>query len=303
MPAGRTVATVLAGSLLTLTGAHADVARTFATEIACAKAPGLGAGMCRQAFAAARIEFEAKTRSYPNRFACFRAYGPCMPWPAGAAPYAHFRPQWMGVTVVGPAGSLTALPIVAPGRVALALTARSLAEAVAAASPPAEERGGTPAKFAASEQLCRQIEETARRAHLPPAFLARLLWQESSFRADVVSPAGALGIAQFMPATAEERGLADPFDPARAIEASAELLGDLTRRFGNLGLAAAAYNGGPARVSDWLRGQGSLATETQNYVARVTGRPVEAWSAGAPDGDFLSRLPAPCRFTPLDAKQ
>ena len=54
-----------------------------------------------------------------------------------------------------------------------------------------------------------------------------------------------MGVAQFMSGTASERGLADPFDPATAIPASAKLLAELARRFGNLGLSAAAYNAGP----------------------------------------------------------
>ena len=95
----------------------------------------------------------------------------------------------------------------------------------------------------------------------------------------MVSPAGAQGIAQFMPGTARERGLADPFDPEQAVPASAALLGDLRDRFGNLGLAAAAYNGGPARVAAWLAGTGSLPFETQNYVLSITGRSAEDWMA------------------------
>ena len=154
----------------------------------------------------------------------------------------------------------------------------------------------TPATFtgaAPSEAVCRQIAEGAARAHLPPAFLARLLWQESSFRPRVVSRAGALGIAQFMPETALERGLDDPFDPARAIETSAALLGDLARRFGNLGLAAAAYNGGPARVTGWLAGRRSLAAETESYVRAITGRTVQDWAARA-GPDTLDGLQGPC---------
>jgi hypothetical protein len=278
--------------------ARADASRTFATEIACNKASSLGATVCRQAFAAARAEFESRTRSYPSRFACYRAYGPCMPWPAGSL--ARFRPQLMSVTIGGPAEARTALPVVASGHLTLALSPRSLTDTVvatAAVDPPLN-RSWT--REMASPALCRQIEAVALKAHLPPAFLARLLWQESSFRADVVSPAGALGIAQFMPATAQDRGLDDPFDPVRSIETSASLLGDLTRRFGNLGLAAAAYNGGPARVSGWLKGQRSLAAETQAYVQRVTGRPVEDWAAQVGNGG-MPGLTAPCRFSAAPA--
>ena len=110
--------------------------------------------------------------------------------------------------------------------------------------------------------VCRLIESSARTQSLPVAFLTRLIWQESSFRSNSISPAGAQGIAQFMPKTADERGLANPFDPEEAIPKSAELLADLKQRFGNLGLAAAAYNAGPARVANWLVGHGNLPAET-----------------------------------------
>jgi len=128
------------------------------------------------------------------------------------------------------------------------------------------------------QALCRLIEGAAQRQDLPRDFLTRLIWQESSFRTSVVSPAGAQGVAQFMPGTAKERGLADPFDPEQAIPKAAELIAELSRRFGNLGLAAAAYNGGPARVSSWLSGRGDLPRETRNYVASITGRAVEEWA-------------------------
>src|SRR5262249_1990401 len=91
--------------------------------------------------------------------------------------------------------------------------------------------------------------------------------------------AGALGIAQFMPATARLRGLADPFDPDQAIPKSAELLRDLIQRFGNAGLAAAAYNAGPHRVDAWLAGPRTLPRQTQAYVRIVTGRTAEEWIA------------------------
>ena len=123
------------------------------------------------------------------------------------------------------------------------------------------------------------IDTAAARAQLPSEFLTRLLWQESSFRSGVVSPAGAQGLAQFMPRTARERGLDDPFDPEQAIPASAAFLAELTQRFGNRGLAAAAYNGGPARVDAWLAGTGGLPYETQDYVYRITGRTADDWAA------------------------
>ncbi len=124
---------------------------------------------------------------------------------------------------------------------------------------------------------CDLIESSAGATGLPIDYFTRLIWRESSFRATAVSPVGAQGIAQFMPGTAAERGLADPFDPIQAIPASARLLKSLVQRFGNLGLAAAAYNGGPRRVEDWLAGTGGLPRETRSYVAAVTGRTAEEW--------------------------
>ena len=128
---------------------------------------------------------------------------------------------------------------------------------------------------------CRLIELSARTQSLPVAFLTRLIWQESSFRPNTISPAGAQGIAQFMPKTADERGLANPFDPEEAIPKSADLLAGLKERFGNLGLAAAAYNAGPARVANWLAGHGNLPAETRDYVLIITRHPVEDWIGGA----------------------
>jgi Transglycosylase SLT domain/SPOR domain len=128
--------------------------------------------------------------------------------------------------------------------------------------------------------VCRLIESAARTQSLPVAFLTRLIWQESSFRPHVISPAGAQGIAQFMPKTAGQRGLANPFDPEEAIPKSAELLASLKERFGNFGLAAAAYNAGPARVANWLTGHGNLPAETQNYVLTISRHPAEDWIGG-----------------------
>jgi Transglycosylase SLT domain/SPOR domain len=127
--------------------------------------------------------------------------------------------------------------------------------------------------------ICRLIESSARSQDLPVSFLTRLIWQESSFRPNSISPAGAEGIAQFMPRTAGERGLANPFDPEQAIPEAARLLHDLKERFGNLGLAAAAYNAGPGRVADWLAGRGGLPSETRNYVEKITRHTVEDWKA------------------------
>lgn len=125
--------------------------------------------------------------------------------------------------------------------------------------------------------VCRTIEAAARESGIDVGFFARLVWRESLFDAAAVSPAGAQGIAQFIPETARRRGLADPFNPAEALAASAAYLADLARAYGNLGLAAAAYNGGEARVERYLAGDGGLPAETRAYVETITGHPAETW--------------------------
>ncbi|HVL72174.1 MAG TPA: lytic transglycosylase domain-containing protein, partial [Beijerinckiaceae bacterium] len=166
---------------------------------------------------------------------------------------------------------------------------RAAALALALLAPAGAAAQGTESVH---DALCRLISGSAAEAGLPVDFLTRLIWQESSFRPHVTSRAGAQGVAQFMPGTAAERGLADPFDPEQAIPAAAALLRDLRTRFGNLGLAAAAYNGGPARLSAWLAGTGGLPAETRAYVAAITGRTAEDWAAEREDVDKAAAPPA-----------
>jgi Transglycosylase SLT domain/SPOR domain len=125
--------------------------------------------------------------------------------------------------------------------------------------------------------VCPIMLQQAEARGLPPMPFVRLIWKESRFNPRAVSPKGAQGIAQFMPGTAEERGLYDPFEPKSAIVHSASLLADLGREFGNFGLAAAAYNAGAERVRAWLRGSSGLPGETRDYVQFITGRAAEDW--------------------------
>jgi Transglycosylase SLT domain len=141
--------------------------------------------------------------------------------------------------------------------------------------------------------LCGIVENAATQEGLPISFLTRLIWRESAFQSGVVSWAGAQGIAQFMPVTASESGLTDPFDPAAAIPASAKLLAALARRFGNLGMAAAAYNAGENAVAGWLAGKGILPLETQDYVLAVTSRTIEEWRDASPPST-LAPADKPC---------
>lgn len=131
--------------------------------------------------------------------------------------------------------------------------------------------------------VCHVIGTTAREAGLDPHFFARLIWRESLFDAYAISPAGALGIAQFIPSTAEQRGLDDPFNPAEALRASAHYLRVLGDRFGNLGLAAGAYNGGEARMSRYLAEDGGLPGETRAYVHWITGYRADQWRSDPPE--------------------
>ena len=113
----------------------------------------------------------------------------------------------------------------------------------------------------------------------------RRSWPRSNFNPNAVSPAGAQGIAQFMPATAIAYGLDDPFDPEQAIEAQATMMGELLAQFGSVELALAAYNAGPGAVA----GCNCIPPypETQAYVVRIMGaarRSRRAGRAGAGAG-------------------
>ncbi len=135
----------------------------------------------------------------------------------------------------------------------------------------------TPDRASLATKICAAAEQQARANNIDPSFFARLLWRESLFDPNVVSDKGAQGIAQFMPETAKRRGLVDPFEPIGAVKASASFIADLRMQFGNLGLAAAAYNAGEQRVVNWQAGKGGMPDETRDYVEFITGRPVEDW--------------------------
>jgi len=146
------------------------------------------------------------------------------------------------------------------------------------------------------EEICDSLTKEARANGVPAPFFIRLLFQESRFEPGVVSDAGAEGIAQFMPETSADVGLKNPYDPLQAIPAAARLLRDLAHDFGNLGLAAAAYNAGRKRVQDWLANKGKLPEETQSYVKTITGRAPGTFTAAA-NGSPAVKLPrqAPCQ--------
>ena len=144
-------------------------------------------------------------------------------------------------------------------------------------NPRSTPRGGSASDGAATRGLpdfvpprfAPAIDRAAQRWSVSAALLAAQLFAESGFNPFAVSPAGAQGIAQFMPGTARGVGLADPFDPTAAIDAQAHLMRDLLRRFAAVPLALAAYNAGPGPVI--ACGCVPAIPETRGYVARILG--------------------------------
>ncbi|HEY9058567.1 MAG TPA: lytic transglycosylase domain-containing protein [Aurantimonas sp.] len=204
-------------------------------------------------------------------------------------------------TRAAPAGDEASLSLALP---ALAYPTTAPGIVADPSGPPAE----TPAKAAALERpkpaaadICELIAANADAVGMSRDFFARLIWKESRFDSGAISPVGAQGIAQFMPYTADERGLADPYDVASAIRHSALYLSDLKDELGNWGLAAAAYNGGINRVKGWIANGGSLPYETEEYVNAITFRPADWFKE---DGNELEerRLDAELDFPESCAK-
>lgn len=122
-----------------------------------------------------------------------------------------------------------------------------------------------PAKYSAT------ITMAESQNGIPRDMLARLLYQESRYREDIItgktrSPVGALGIAQFMPATAREMGI-DPLNPTQAINGAARYLARMYDMFGNWTEALAAYNWGPGNVK--RNGLTNAPKETRNYFVQI----------------------------------
>jgi hypothetical protein len=150
--------------------------------------------------------------------------------PQTAAPVANIRPQTYGH--VRPASRQLPLAALAAGEILpLRHTVSRLDTAkLVRAFDPDIYRGGRIAEPLSVDEVCEVVEEVAAEHNISAPLFARLIWQESRFRNETVSRAGAQGMAQFMPTTAAERGLDDPFDPLEALPASAQFLRQLTDR-------------------------------------------------------------------------
>lgn len=163
------------------------------------------------------------------------------------------------------AGPLAGAPAVsAPQADAAPVVIDGLALPEHVIADPARHAAGVPPRYAA------KIAELAARFDLSPSLLEALVWQESRWRENAVSPVGARGLAQLMPGTARYLGV-DSNDPFQNLEGGARYLREQLDRFdGNLEKALAAYNAGPGRV-ERARGIPNIR-ETQNYVAAIMGR-------------------------------
>jgi soluble lytic murein transglycosylase-like protein len=145
---------------------------------------------------------------------------------------------------------------------------------------PPDGKSGLPSFV--PERFAPAISRAAQRWNVGAALLAAQLYAESNFNPFATSPAGARGIAQFMPGTAAAYGLRDPYDAGRAIDAQAHLMHDLLGQFGSVPLALAAYNAGPAPVQRC--GCIPPYPETRGYVARILGLLGGAGDAAAAGG-------------------
>ena len=167
-------------------------------------------------------------------------------------------PRWIsGALAMPPAAEV----VTDPGVIELSADFVVPPEAIADA---ARQAGVVPAVYAA------KVSELARRFDLSPTLIEALVWQESRWRADAVSPVGARGLAQLMPGTARDLGV-NALDPFANLEGGARYLREQLDRFdGNIEKALAAYNAGPGRV---IAANGvPRIRETQVYVSSIMGR-------------------------------
>ena len=164
-------------------------------------------------------------------------------------------------------GPMAGAPAVSPfpaDAAAQSVLVEGLSLPEAAIADPARHAAGVPPRYTA------KIAELAVRFDLSPSLLEALVWQESRWRENAISPVGARGLAQLMPGTARYLGV-DSADPFQNLEGGARYLREQLDRFdGNLEKALAAYNAGPGRVE--RAGGVPNIRETQNYVAAIMGR-------------------------------
>lgn len=174
-------------------------------------------------------------------------------------------PLWMRTGVASSAASSS------PTLAALPFLASTCSEA------PYRPRGDLPTSTEARRaRLFPLINAIACEAGLPAGLFDALIGQESRYHLGAVSPKGAIGLAQLMPGTARQLGVANPWDPVQNLRGGALYLRQQLNEFGRIDLALAAYNAGPGRVRS--RRAVPRISETVNYVSSIT----RAWSGHAP---------------------
>jgi soluble lytic murein transglycosylase-like protein len=166
--------------------------------------------------------------------------------------------------IAGGGPAATAAPLTDVQAAALAEVPADISVPDVAVADPQAQAGLVPGAYQA------KVAELAARFDLSPTLIEALVWQESRWQAQAVSPVGARGLAQLMPGTARQMGV-DPSDPFANLEGGARYLREQLDRFdGDLEKALAAYNAGPGRV---LQAGGiPRIRETQTYVAAIMGR-------------------------------
>lgn len=163
------------------------------------------------------------------------------------------------------AASSGSLAASAAAAAASALNASANGNGIAANGVPFAQNGN----FA--QTLLPLIDKLAPQYGLSPSLVAAVIQQESGFQPNATSPSGAMGLMQLMPATASMLGVANPYDPLANMQGGMKYLsGLLTHYHGNLALALAAYNAGPAAVAQY--GGIPPFAQTQNYVADIMSR-------------------------------
>ena len=163
------------------------------------------------------------------------------------------------------------------------------------ASTAGEPRGGS-AQVPTADDICRALEQSAAENALPVEFFARVIWQESRFDAQAVSPKGAAGIAQFMPATASWHGLADPFDPVRRCGIRLLIYENYSTDLATLDLQQRRTMQVQAESAPGSQAIVALPAETRNYVALVTGWTADEWASSSPPEKAETTIPqgVPC---------
>ncbi|MBC2932329.1 transglycosylase SLT domain-containing protein [Nocardioides sp. zg-1228] len=191
----------------------------------------------------------------------------------GADHIAIYIGNGMMIEAPRPGGEVQVVPVTTPPDYVRRILAdpapfaTTPATAPTAATAPGAAPAGTP--------YADLFQRAGSTRGVDPALLAAVARHESGFDPRAVSPAGAQGLMQLMPATARGLGVADPFDPAQAVDGAARLIGDLLTRFGSVELALAAYNAGPGAV---MRYDGVPPyPETRAYVQSV----MTSWQGAA----------------------